>query len=97
MLSNMTIRARLVTLSTTLLLVQACTDLYFMQTFDVTSRASLEASQSVKEIELLGNVKVDFDKLKATYDDVHYWMGDFATASRDSASVRMSIKPLTWS
>ena len=86
MLSNMTIRARLVTLSTTLLLVQACTDLYFMQTFDVTSRASLEASQSVKEIELLGNVKVDFDKLKATYDDVHYWMGDFATASRDSAS-----------
>jgi signal transduction histidine kinase/DNA-binding response OmpR family regulator len=85
MLSNMTIRARLVTLSTTLLLVQACTDLYFMQTFDITSRASLEASQGVKEIEILGNIKADFDRLKASYDDVHYWMGDFATASSDGA------------
>ena len=85
MLSNMTIRARLVTLSTMLLLVQACTDLYFMQTFDSTSRAALEASQAVKEIELLGNVKADFDKLKATYDDVHYWVGDFAQTTGDVA------------
>ncbi len=92
MLSNMTIRARLVTLSTTLLLVQACTDLYFMQTFDFTSRASLEASQAVKEIEILGNIKVDFDKLRATYDDVHYWVGDYATTASEGANTAKANK-----
>jgi signal transduction histidine kinase/DNA-binding response OmpR family regulator len=74
MFGNMNIRARLVTLSTSLLLVQACTDLYFMRTLDSTSQASLAADQAVRGIGIVDEVKSGFESVRANFDDVHYWV-----------------------
>ena len=74
MLSDITIRTRLIALSTFLLLVQACTDLYFMKTFAFTSGASIAADQALQQVGLVDGVKTKFYNLKANFDDVHYWV-----------------------